>query len=51
MPIHWSFVTQFHPVLMGDISTSGNFTALYVHQFTKAWRLKLNMQVRRHTHT
>ncbi|KAL5499625.1 hypothetical protein EMCRGX_G011077 [Ephydatia muelleri] len=35
---------EFHPVLMGDISTNGNFTALYVHQLAKAWRLKLNMQ-------
>ena len=35
---------------MGDISTNGNFTALYVHQLAKAWRLKLNMQVRTATY-
>lgn len=30
---------------MGDMSTSGNFTALLLHQFGSAWRLKCNVQV------
>ena len=36
---------QFRPVLVGEISTSGNFAAVFLHQFGKAWRVKLNAQV------
>ena len=39
------FLTQFRPVLIGDMSTSGNFTAVCLHQFGNAWRVKLNGQV------
>jgi hypothetical protein len=31
--------------MMGDMSTSGNFTALFVHQLGQL-RMKLNAQVR-----
>ena len=37
--------SQYRPVLIGDMSSSGNFTALCLHQFGVPWRLKLNAQV------
>ena len=39
------FLTQYRPVMIGDMSTSGNFTALLLHQFGKSWKLKFNAQV------
>ena len=36
---------QYRPIMLGELSTNGNFSALLVHQIAKAWKLKLNAQV------
>ena len=37
-------VLQFRPVMIGDISSSGSFTALFLHQLGPC-KVKLNAQV------
>ena len=32
--------------MLGEISTNGNFSALFLHQIAKAWKVKINTQVR-----
>ncbi len=31
--------------MLGEIGTSGNFAAMFMHQFGKAWKLRCNAQV------
>ena len=39
------FLLQFRPIMLGEIGTSGNFAAMFMHQFGKAWKLRCNAQV------
>lgn len=36
---------QYRPIMLGEISTTGNFNALLMHQITNSWKVKLNAQV------
>ena len=31
--------------MLGEISTNGNFSALFLHQVAKAWKVKINAQM------
>lgn len=35
---------DYRPIMLGEISTSGSFSALFMHQLAKVWKLKLNAQ-------
>jgi hypothetical protein len=37
---------DYRPIMLGEISTNGNFSALFLHQIAKAWKVKINTQVR-----
>ena len=36
---------QHRPVLLGEISTSGNFSGMFIHQLRNAWKMKCSAQV------
>ena len=44
-PIALSSSLQYRPIMLGEMATSGNFSALLLHQIAKAWKVKLNAQV------
>ncbi|CAI8029918.1 Mitochondrial import receptor subunit TOM40 homolog 1 [Geodia barretti] len=35
---------DYRPIMLGEISTNGNFSALFLHQIAKAWKVKINTQ-------
>lgn len=35
---------DYRPIMLGELSTNGNFSALLMHQLTKTWKIKLNAQ-------
>lgn len=41
----FSLLLQYRPIMLGELSTNGNFSALLMHQLTKTWKVKLNAQV------
>jgi mitochondrial import receptor subunit TOM40 len=36
---------DYRPIMLGEISTNGNFSALFLHQIAKAWKVKINTQM------